>query len=290
MIRLIDILASGVTDSAGAALSSGTVTFYQAGSTVLETVYEDFALTDPHSNPATLNDAGILVAYTDSRLKLVISDNTGAVVRTIDNVGTADSDVSDSVSISNQVPSGAISAYGGNSAPTGWLICDGSAVNRTTYSSLYSAIGTTWGSGDGVTTFNIPDLRGRTIIGAGTGSGLTARTLGANVGSESVTLTGAQSGTSVHSHSTSETAHRHKVLGNAVSNQSPVADNTSSSISINQAGLTSGQLEGTNSSAGYAYSGATSTSLTVSNSSAADASESHTNMQPSSVINFIIKT
>jgi len=58
-------------------------------------------------------------------------------------------------------PSGAIIAYGGTSAPSGWLLCDGSAVSRTTYATLFAAIGIAYGSGDGSTTFNLPDLRGR---------------------------------------------------------------------------------------------------------------------------------
>lgn len=53
-------------------------------------------------------------------------------------------------------PAGIISTYAGSTAPTGWLICDGSAVSRTTYANLFSVIGTTYGSGDGETTFNIP--------------------------------------------------------------------------------------------------------------------------------------
>lgn len=63
----------------------------------------------------------------------------------------------------------------------GWLACDGSAVSRSTYAALYAALGGTgspWGQGDGTTTFNVPDLRGRGPIGAGSGGGLTTRTLG----------------------------------------------------------------------------------------------------------------
>ena len=68
--------------------------------------------------------------------------------------------------INDSVPIGAIQAYGGSTAPYGWLICDGSAVSRVTYSELFTAIGTHYGSGDGSTTFNLPDLRGRVAIGA----------------------------------------------------------------------------------------------------------------------------
>lgn len=60
--------------------------------------------------------------------------------------------------------------YSGSSIPTGWLECTGAAVSRTTYANLFTAIGTTWGTGDGSTTFNLPDGDGRVIIGAGTGT------------------------------------------------------------------------------------------------------------------------
>lgn len=55
--------------------------------------------------------------------------------------------------------------YAGSTAPSGFLICDGSAVSRTIYADLYSEIGTTYGSGDGSSTFNLPDLTGRVIVG-----------------------------------------------------------------------------------------------------------------------------
>lgn len=64
-------------------------------------------------------------------------------------------------------PIGAILAYGGMSAPAGWMICNGAAVSRTTYAALFAAIGTAFGAGDGSTTFNIPDLREATTKGAG---------------------------------------------------------------------------------------------------------------------------
>ena len=78
------------------------------------------------------------------------------------------------------VPIGTIIDYAGSSTPAGYLECDGSAVSRTAYAALFAALGTTWGAGDGSTTFNLPDLRGRTAIGAGTGTagGATAHGLG----------------------------------------------------------------------------------------------------------------
>ena len=64
------------------------------------------------------------------------------------------------------VPTGTVLAFAGSSAPSGFLLCDGRAVSRTTYTSLFSVIGTTYGSGDGSTTFNLPDMRGRVAVGS----------------------------------------------------------------------------------------------------------------------------
>jgi microcystin-dependent protein len=74
-------------------------------------------------------------------------------------------------------PTGCMFPYGGASAPAAtvggvaaWLLCDGTAVSRTTYAALFAVLGTTYGAGNGSTTFNLPDLRGRVPIGAGTGA------------------------------------------------------------------------------------------------------------------------
>lgn len=86
----------------------------------------------------------------------------------------------------------------------GWLLCDGRAVSRTIYAGLFSAISTTFGVGDGSTTFNIPDSQGRAIIGIGTGSGLTARANGDKIGVETHILTTAQMPS--HRHNTTQSA------------------------------------------------------------------------------------
>ena len=69
------------------------------------------------------------------------------------------------VKVSDTLPIGFIGSYGGTTPPEGWLICDGSAVSRTAYSALFAAIGTTYGAGDGSTTFNLPDYRDRVPVG-----------------------------------------------------------------------------------------------------------------------------
>lgn len=76
--------------------------------------------------------------------------------------------IPDTIIVNDPAPIGSIQAYGGSSAPSGWLLCDGSAVSRSLYSELFTVIGTLFGSGDGITTFNLPDLQGRVITGAGT--------------------------------------------------------------------------------------------------------------------------
>lgn len=68
-------------------------------------------------------------------------------------------------------PPGTVVAYGGTTAPQGWLLCDGSAVSRSTYADLFAAIGTNFGSGDGSSTFHVPDLRGRFVRGRDGGAG-----------------------------------------------------------------------------------------------------------------------
>lgn len=108
------------------------------------------------------------------------------------------------------VPVGAILPYGGTSAPSLWVLAYGQAISRTTYAALFTAYGTTYGVGDGSTTFNVPDLRGRVIAGqddmGGTSAnrltnqtgGLDGDTLGATGGAETHTLTEAQM--PVHDH------------------------------------------------------------------------------------------
>lgn len=84
---------------------------------------------------------------------------------------------------SDRVPVGGIIAYGGSSAPTGWGFANGQAISRTTYATLFAIYGTTFGSGDGSTTFNLPDIEGRVIAGKeSTASRLTSAVSGVDGG------------------------------------------------------------------------------------------------------------
>lgn len=99
-------------------------------------------------------------------------DNTALAQNAVTNAKIADNAVTNAkLSTDIQLPIGMVVAYSANSAPTGWLLCDGSAVSRSTYASLFAVIGITHGQGDAATTFNLPDYRGRFLRGVDGGTG-----------------------------------------------------------------------------------------------------------------------
>lgn len=85
------------------------------------------------------------------------------------------------------MPPGLIIPYAGVNTPSGYILCNGQAISRTAYARLFSIISTLYGSGNGTTTFNVPDLRSRFPIGAGQGTGLTNRPLASTGGLEAIT-------------------------------------------------------------------------------------------------------
>lgn len=110
------------------------------------------------------------------------------------------------------LPVGLILPYGGSAAPTGWLLCYGQAVSRTTYSVLFGIISTTYGAGDGSTTFNLPDLRGRAVAGKDDMGGVAANRLTtAGSGLNGVALGAAGGGQNQTIGSTNLPAHTHAV-------------------------------------------------------------------------------
>lgn len=158
----------------------------------------------------------------------------------------------------NITPTGVVLPFAGSTAPSGWLLCDGSTISRTTYAALFGVIGTTYGSGDGSTTFVVPDLKGRVPAGkeatatrlTTAGSGVDGATLGATGGAETHTLTTPQM--PAHTHNTGTT--------------------------ISGRNTTSGGGET------IVYAGATYASTSVGGGNA------HNNTQPTIVLNYIIKT
>lgn len=116
----------------------------------------------------------------------------------------------------NGCPPGTIIAFAGSSIPSGWMTCNGSVISRTEFAGLYAAIGTSWGTGDGSTTFNLPDLRGLFLRGVSQGSGhdpdagdrlSSPYTSGGNGGDTVGSYQGDQAGP--HGHSASQGAHNH---------------------------------------------------------------------------------
>ena len=100
------------------------------------------------------------------------------------------------------VPTGGMLMWGTASAPTGYLLCNGSAVSRSTYSALFAVIGTAFGSGDGSTTFTLPDFRDRFPVGAGTT--YSANSTGGS--KDAIVVT--------HTHTATDSGHTHNVTGN----------------------------------------------------------------------------
>lgn len=183
------------------------------------------------------------------------------------------------------LPTGIVLPWSGSAAPSGWLLCFGQAISRTTYANLFAVTGTTYGAGDASTTFNIPDLRGRAVFGkddmggsaanriTNAGSGIVGTTLGASGGAQNVILTTAQLAS--HIHTVVDPTHTHGMamaagtLG-AGTNTLPASTTSSSS------------------------SGSTSIAIAVAATgislNTAGGDTAHTNMSPAMILNYIIKT
>jgi microcystin-dependent protein len=166
-----------------------------------------------------------------------------------------------SASDATYLPPGVIVSCAAPTAPTGWLFCYGQAVSRTSFGPLFSAIGTIYGAGDGSTTFNLPDLRGRVAAGKDDMGGIAASRLTnsgtGNPGVNGANL-GATGGMDRHTLSTAQMpSHSHSYLTLTAG-----------------AGVAGGSgFAGTNSTTGSAGSG-----------------EAHANVQPTLIVNFIIRT
>lgn len=184
------------------------------------------------------------------------------------------------------VPIGSVTAYAGQSAPAGWLLCSGQTVSRTQYSGLFLTIGTTYGAGDGSTTFALPDLRGRVPAGLDNmggstasrltsgGSGVFGTVLGATGGTETHTLTTAQ----MPSHTHTQNAHGHTIVNPSTGSQILYMGNGATGFADQWGQGGQGGL-----SAGTPIQSTTATNQNTGGGGA------HNNTQPTIILNYIIR-
>lgn len=149
-----------------------------------------------------------------SNLKNVPSNVENLGTASQRDVGIAPDQVPTNSLISSQLlPPGAVLPFAGETPPTGWLVCDGSAVSRSTYAELYAYIGTLYGAGNGSTTFNLPDLRNQFVRGSSSTRPV-GNTESDQLGSHSHTGSTNTTGNHTHSGSTDTTGeHTHKYGG-----------------------------------------------------------------------------
>ena len=201
--------------------------------------------------------------------------------------------ISSALGVAGAVPVGVVNPFAGATAPSGWLLCYGQAVSRTQYPVLFTTLSTTYGSGDGSTTFNIPDMRGRAVAGkddmGGTAASrltstvLTAsNTLGATGGTQTHTMTSAEMPSHTHTqnaHTHTQDPHRHTLRGDESSySGNPLVPHlqpwyaftgNAYSLVINETTATNQNTTATNQNTG--------------------GGGAHLNTQPTIVLNYIIK-
>lgn len=162
-------------DSDGAPANGWKIYTYTAGTTTPLTTYSDGGLSSANTNPIIAGSDGYFRMFVADAtyVKIIVKNASDALQFMLDNLEPMQ-DQAAAAAAATPVPTGGIVAYGAASAPTGYLLCNGALVSRATYSALFTAISTTFGAGDGSTTFGLPDLRGKFPLGvAASGTGNT---------------------------------------------------------------------------------------------------------------------
>ncbi len=205
-------------DSNGAILALGKLYFYAAGTSTPQNTWQDSGLTSLNTNPITLSASGECTVFVPqgNLYKIDLFDANGVHQAGFPLDGVEAIPAPDPPAPTpSPIPTGGIFMYGGTSAPSGYLMVDGALVSRTTYAALYAVIGTTFGAGDGMTTFGLPDMRQRFPLGKATSG--TGSTLGETGGLIDHTHTGpshthfTEVGPIAHTHSIAASSHTHTV-------------------------------------------------------------------------------
>lgn len=197
-------------------------------------------------------------------------------------------------------PVGSIQAYGGATAPFGWLLCQGQAVSRATYAELFGVIGTSFGAGDGSTTFNVPDLRDKVLVGvSATDTNINA--IGKTYGEKTHTLTTAEMPS--HAHGLNSHTHSIPALTGTAASEGGHSHTLSGKYGIGcdmgNMGVGSGNSYTLSNPFGKSIGGGAHTHSVTTNASTTGAASgntetngsgnAHNNMQPSTAVNYIIK-
>jgi microcystin-dependent protein len=170
----IEIAPSQVT---GTAIVEGDARLTDARTPTAHThVVADITDFDPATKQNTITGAATTITssnltasravVSDGSGKVAVSAATAAEVSHLSGVTSAiQTQLNGKAPVESGSPAGAVIQFAGTSSPSGWLLCDGQAVSRTTFAGLFAAIGTTYGTGNGSSTFNVPNLKGRVVVG-----------------------------------------------------------------------------------------------------------------------------